>query len=131
MTNYRAYERHIAHAVEIKFLNNHYITPVTIKFGTVSTDETVNLASKLCKLFAVIKFLDSSTILLTATNKIINHPDKFPMDADYTGTFKVINDRNSRLLRFFVHHDITFTKTISDLKYDDHNNIAALQQLRT
>ena len=35
------YERQIVHAVEIKFINDYYITPVTIEFGSFDSDNSV------------------------------------------------------------------------------------------
>ena len=36
MTVQRFYERHVANAVEVKFVNNRYTTPITIEFGSRS-----------------------------------------------------------------------------------------------
>ena len=40
------YDRKIAHAAEIKFINDRYVTPITVKFGNSDSDRSVNLPVK-------------------------------------------------------------------------------------
>ena len=40
------YERRITHAAEIKFINDRYVTPITVKFGNSDSDRSVNLPVK-------------------------------------------------------------------------------------
>ena len=54
------YEHIVVHAVEVKFFNNHYTTPVIIEFGSSNTDSTVNIPVKYRKFFAVAKLIDPS-----------------------------------------------------------------------
>ena len=72
---YKMYERNIAHIVEAKFINNSYTTPNTIECRTIETDASVNIAFKYRKIFAAIKLLDSSTIIVTKSDTIITHHD--------------------------------------------------------
>ena len=53
-------EHIVAHAIEVKFFNNRYTTPVTIKFGSSNTDSTVNIPVKYRKSFAVANLIDPS-----------------------------------------------------------------------
>ena len=57
MTNNRDYERHIAHATEVNFLNNCYTLPITINFFTTDSNSTVNISSKYCTLSSPSEFL--------------------------------------------------------------------------
>ena len=72
------YERIIAHAIEVKFIDNRYVIPITIEFGSSNSENTVNISVKHRKLFAVFKLLDPSATI-NIGDKIINHPDEFPM----------------------------------------------------
>ena len=53
------------------------------------------------------------------------------METEYTEYFDVITDKKTIFPRFFVHHDIHSTLTISAMKYSDHNIMSTLQVLRT
>lgn len=50
--------RIITHAAEVKFINNHYTTPVIIEFSSSDSETTLNISVKYHKLFTVIKILD-------------------------------------------------------------------------
>ena len=52
------------------------------------------------------------------------------MGTEYTESFDVIINKN-KFPRFFVHHDIHSTLTVSVMKYSDHNIMSTLQSLRT
>ena len=45
----------VAHATEVKYESNRYITPVNVKFGSTESDSTVNIPSKYRKI--VLQFL--------------------------------------------------------------------------
>ena len=55
-SNQHYHNRDVAHAAEVNYENNRYITPLNIEFGSTESDNTVNFASKHCKLFAAIKW---------------------------------------------------------------------------
>ena len=64
------YERIIAHAAEVKFINNCYVTPITVEFGSSESEKSVNLPVK-HKQFIAIKFLDPSA---SNKDKVIINP---------------------------------------------------------
>ena len=74
--NQHYHNRDVAHAVEVKYQNNRYTTPVNVEFGITESDNTVNFASKHCKLFAAIKILDLSVKIITDDDTVIHHPQK-------------------------------------------------------
>ena len=123
-------ERIIAHAVEVKFINNRYTTPITVEFGSSKSENSVNLPLKHRKIFLAIKLLDPSASL-TIKDKVITNPKEFPMGTEYTEYFDVITDTKTKNPRFFVHHDIHSTLTVSAMNYSDHNIMFTLQSLRT
>ena len=53
------------------------------------------------------------------------------MGTEYTEYFDVLTDKKTKFPRFFVHHDIHSTLTVSAMKYSDHNIMSTLQFLRT
>ena len=61
-------ERLIAHAVEVKFVNNCYTTLVIIEFDSSNSESTVNIPVKYCKIFAAIKLLDPSATITVGEN---------------------------------------------------------------
>ena len=63
-SNQDYHNRDVAHAAEVKYKNNRYITPVNVEFGSTESDSTVNIASKHRKLFAAIKRLDPSSKII-------------------------------------------------------------------
>ena len=77
MINNRVHECHIAYAVEVKFPNNRYMTPITIKFDTIESKFTVNVTFKYCRIFAAIKIVDPSASIITDNDTIINRQDAF------------------------------------------------------
>ena len=124
------YERLIAHAEEVKFINNRYTTPITVEFGSSESENSVNLPVKHRKISIAIKLLDSSTST-TIKNKVITNPLEFPMGTEYTESFDVITDKKNKFPRFFVHRDLHSTLNVSAMKYGDHNIMSTLQSLRT
>ena len=48
------------------------------------------------------------------------------MGTEYTEYFDVIMDKKTKYPRFFVHHDINSTLTVSTMKYSDHNIMSTL-----
>ena len=94
------YDHQIAHTVEMKFVNDRYVTPVTAKFGSSDSDNSVNLPAKHRELFATLKLLDPS-ISITINDTTINHPGESPMGAAYTDIFDVINNKKQRFPRFY------------------------------
>ena len=58
---------------EIIFINDRYIIPVTVEFGSSESDNSVNLPVKHRKLFAALKLLDPS-LSITINNKAFSHP---------------------------------------------------------
>ena len=60
-------DRMIKHATKIKFVKDRYTTPMIAKLSSPlkSGNNTVNVASIHCKIFSVIKILDSSLKLIT------------------------------------------------------------------
>ena len=93
------YECHIAHATEIKFINDRYITPVTVKFGSSESDNAVSLPAKHRKLFAALKCFDPS-LSITINDTTLNHPGESPMGIAYTENFDVIVDKKPRYPHF-------------------------------
>ena len=94
------YDRQIAHAAEIKLVNDLYVTPVTVEFVNPDSYNSVNLPVKHRKLFAVLKLLDSS-ISTTINDTPIIHSGQFPVSTVYTYTFDVITNKKPRFPRFF------------------------------
>ena len=129
--NQHYHNRDVAHDAVVKYDNNRYITPVNVEFGSNDSDSTVNIASKNRKLFAAIKILDTSAKIITDDDTIIHHPKEFPMGADYTTKFTIINDRKTRFPPFFVRHVIDSTRTLSSMKYGDDNIMTTLQKNKT
>ena len=66
------YERIIAHAAEVKFINNCYVTPIIVEFGSSESEKSVNLPVK-HKQFIAIKILDPSASI-TTKDKVITNP---------------------------------------------------------
>ena len=123
-------ERIIAHAAEVKFINNRYTTQITVEFGSSESENSINLPVKNRKIFLAIKLLDPSTSI-TIKDKVIANPKEFPMGTEYTEYFDVITDKKTKFPRFFVQHDIHSTLTVSAMKYSNHNIMSTLQSLRT
>ena len=98
--NQHYHNRDVAHAAEVKYENNRYITPVNVEFGSTELDSTVNISSKHRKLFTAIKLLDPSAKIITDDDTVIHHPKEFSMRADYSTQFTIINDRKARFPRF-------------------------------
>ena len=124
------YERRIAHATEIKFINNRYVTPVTVELGSSDSENSVNLPVKYRKLFLVLKILDPS-LSITINDTTFNHPGEFSMGTSYTENVEVIVDKKPRYPRFFVHHEINSKIKLTALKFGDHNIMSTLQSLNT
>ena len=119
------YERIIAYAAKVKFINNRYTIPITVEFGSSESDNSVNLPVKHRKIFIAMKLLDPSASI-TIKDKVITNPQEFPMGTEYTEYFDVITDKKTKYPRFFVHHDINSTLTVSTMKYSDHNIMSTL-----
>ena len=92
------YEHQITHAAEIKFINDRYITPVTIELGSSNPDNSINLPMEQQKIFAALKILDPS-FSITINVTTINRPREFPMGIDYT-KYQIITDKKPRFPRF-------------------------------
>ena len=73
-----SYERIIAHAAEVKFINNRYTTLITVEFGSCESKNSVNLPVKHRKIFIALKLLDPSASI-TIKDKVITNPKEFPM----------------------------------------------------
>ena len=130
MTPPTTYERHITHAAEIKFINDRYITSVTVEFGSSKSDNSVNFSVKHRKLFTVLTLLDPS-LSITINDTTFNHPGELSTDITYTENFDVIVDKKLRYLCFFVHHDIHSKIKLTTLKLGNHNIMSTLQSLST
>ena len=122
------YERIIAHTAEVKFINNRYVTPIIVVFDSSESENYVNLPVKERKIFIAIKLLDPS-VSITIKDKVITNPPKFPIGTEYIEFFNVITDKKTKFPRFFVHHDLQSTLTVSAMKYSDHNTMSTLQSL--
>ena len=127
--NQHYHNRDVAHAIEVKYENNRYITPVNAKFGSTESDSTVNIASKHRK--TTIKLLDPSAKIITDDDTVIHHPKEFPIGADYATKFTIINDRNAPFSRYFVRHVIDSTRTVLSMKHGDDSIIITLQENKT
>ena len=68
---------------------------------------------------------------ITIKDKVIKNLQELPMGTKYTESFDVITDKKTKFPRFFVHHDIHSTLTVSTMKYNDHNIMSTLQSLHT
>ena len=124
------YDRKITHTAKIKFINDRYVTPVTVEFGSSDPDSSVNIPVKHRKLFAALKILDPF-LSITINNTTFNHPGEFPMETSYTENFDVIVDKKPRYPRYFVYHEIHFQIKLIALKFGDHNIMSTLQSLNT
>ena len=124
------YDRQIPYAVEIKFINDCYATPVTVEFDSSDPDNSVKRPMKNRKLFATLKLLDQS-ISITINDTAINHPGEIPIGTVYTESFDIITDKKPHLPHFLVHHDIHSKIQVSALKYSDHNIMLNLQSPNT
>ena len=71
------YERRIAHAAEIKLINDRYVTPVTVEFGSSDSKNSVNLPVKDRKLFASLKIIDPFLSIMI-NDATFNHPGELP-----------------------------------------------------
>ena len=124
------YDRQIPYAVEIKFINDCYITHVTVELGNSDSENSVHLPVKHRKLFAALKILDP-LISILINDTIVNHPGEFQSDTVYTETFYVITDKKPRFPRFLVHYKIHSKIQVSTLKYGENNIMLTLQSLNT
>ena len=86
------YELIIAHAAEVKFINNRYTTPITVEFGSSESENSVNLPVKHRKILIAIKLLNPAASI-TIKDKFIANPKEFPMGTKYTEHFDVITDK--------------------------------------
>ena len=68
-SNDSLYECMTAHAAEIIFENDRYITPITNEFSTNAKGTTINVAVKHHIIFTTIELLDSSAVIDTQTKK--------------------------------------------------------------
>ena len=120
------YQRHdVVYDAGVEFENNWYTTPVTVEFGSAKSESEVNIASKHHKLLTTIKFLDSTTNIITDDDTIIQHPREFPIEVDYTKKFKITNDRKDRFpcfctLRHRIHQNRVIYET-RRRKHHDHS----------
>ena len=128
--NQHYHNRDVAHAAEVRYENNRYITSANVELGSTESDNTVNIASKHRKLFVVIKLIDPSAKIITDDDTVIHHPKEFPMEADYATKFTIINDRKSCFPRSFVRHVIGSTRTVLSMKHGDDNIMTTLQKKR-
>ena len=112
---FKNYKRLIAHAVEIKFINNRCTTPITVEFGSSDSENTVTLLVKHRTIFIAIKLFDPSASI-TIKDKVITNHVEFPIVIEYTETFDVITDQKTKFPRFFVHHDLHSTLNVSTMK---------------
>ena len=87
--NQHYHNRDVAHAEEVNYEKNRYITPINVEFGSTESDSTVNIASKYRKLFTAIKVLDPSAKIITDDDTVIHHPKEFP--------WELIMQQNSQL----------------------------------
>ena len=124
------YEHHIAHAAEIKFINERCVTPVTVEFGSSESDNSVNFLAKQRISFTALNLLDPS-LSITINDTAINRPGEFPMGTAYTETCNVINDKKPRYPRVFVDHDIHSKIKLTALKFGYHNIMSTVQSLNT
>ena len=130
-SNQHYHNRDVAHAAEVNYENNRYITPLNIEFGSTESDSTIKIVLKHRKLFAAIKLLDPSAKIITNDDTVIHHPKDFPMGADYATKFTIINDRKARFPPFFVRHVIDSTRIVSSMKHGDDNIMTTLQKNKT
>ena len=71
------YHNHdVAHAADVKYENNQYITPINVLFGSTESDSTVNIVSKHHKSFTAINILDRSAKIITDGDIVIHHPKR-------------------------------------------------------
>ena len=81
----------IKHATEIKYVKDRYTTPMIVEFSSPlkSRNNTINIASIYCNIFAAMKILDPSLKLITQVGKIYEHPKDFPTGNDYRMFFQI------------------------------------------
>ena len=79
----------IKHATEIKFVKDRYTTPIIIEFSSPlnSGNNTINIASMHCKIFAAMKILDPSLKLITQAGKIYEDPKDIPTGNEHKTNF--------------------------------------------
>ena len=100
------YTRNIYHDTEVKFIDNRYNSLVAIEFRTTILDTSMNLSFNKRNIFVAVKLIDSSSTIVTKSDTVIKHPNKFLMGAYYTKSFSVIKDKTFLLPFFFVYHNI-------------------------
>ena len=79
-------ERIIAHAAEVKFINNRYTTPITVEFGSSESENLVNLPVKHRKIFIAINLFDPSASI-TIKEKVITNPKEVLTRTEYIEYF--------------------------------------------
>ena len=127
---FKNYKRLIAHAVEIKFINNRCTTPITVEFGSSDSENTVTLLVKHRTIFIAIKLFDPSASI-TIKDKVITNHVEFPIVIEYTETFDVITNQKTKFPRFFCSSRSSLNIKCIHNEIGDHNIISTLQSLRT
>ena len=95
-------DRIIKHATEIKFVKDRYTTPMIIEFSSPlkTGNNTINIASIHCKIFAAMKLLESSLKIITQDERIIENPKNFPTGNEYKkhfpNTTEELDDSNQK-----------------------------------
>ena len=67
-----------------------YTTPMIVEFSSPlkSGNNTINIASIHCKIFAAMKILESSLKIIIQAGKIYEHPKDFPTGNEYKKCFQ-------------------------------------------
>ena len=93
------YERQIAHAAEIKFINDRYVTPVTIEFGSSDSDNSVNLPVKHRELFVALRLSTHLSPSPSMTKPPTNR-DNTPWGRNAQNCLRLLQIRNHVSLAF-------------------------------
>ena len=123
------YERRIAHTETIKVVNNHYSTPVALKFAAVTMKKTVNIAQKHVIIFATIKILNLTATIKSLKEVVCHYPKTFPCSQAYQDAFQVIVYKNTHPKpHIYVKHVIEFTIQVNHVKFGQRSIMSTLQQ---
>ena len=122
-----AYDHRVAYTETIKVVNNRQSTPVTLKFAAITKNS--QYFQKHVIIFATIKLIIPSTVIISLTDVIYNHLKDFPCSHVYRNTFDVNLDKNSHLKpHIYVKRTIESTLTINNIKYGQRNIMITLEQ---
>ena len=72
------YACRVAHAAFIKFINNRFDIPITLKFSLKVSKNTINISQKHVCIFISIKLLDPPATITSPNGNVDRPPKDFP-----------------------------------------------------